>query len=293
MLTPNTKGALFMMGSMAAFTINDAFMKALGAGVPLSQAIVLRGLPTCVMMLALAVMLGALKLKLPPGQGRLILMRNVTEVLAAYFFLTAIFNMPFANAISILQVLPLTITLAGAVFLGEPVGWRRWTAILVGFCGVMLIVRPGMEGFTVYSLYVLAAVVCVTTRDILSRRLAPEVPSLTVALSNAVSVTVVFSVVALFQDWQPIDIKQGVLFLGASLTIIVAYFCAVSAVRVGELAVVAPFRYTALVWAMLLGVLIFGEPLETLTLIGACIVVVTGIYSFYREQALAKAKAPA
>jgi len=290
MITANMRGALFMMGSMAAFTLNDAFMKVVGAELPLSQAIVLRGIPTTVMLVALAYFAGALRKGVPRQDWRRIAWRSVTEIGAAYFFITAIFNMDFANALAILQVLPLTITLAGAVFLKEPVGWRRWGAILLGFVGVLMIVRPGFAGFTVYSLYVLAAVACVTARDILSRGLSKDVPSLTVALMNAISVTAAFAVYAFFEDWVPVQTDIALNLGAASVFIIAAYFCAVAAVRVGDLAVVAPFRYTALIWAMLLGVLAFGETLDGMTLAGAALIVATGMFSFYREQQLAKAQ---
>ncbi|KMW56168.1 putative membrane protein [Candidatus Rhodobacter oscarellae] len=286
-LAENSRGALFMMGSMAAFTLNDACMKGLSGELPLAQAIFMRGVPTVVMMLVLAWALGQLRFDFPARDRKLIAIRNLTEIGAAYFFLTAIFNMPIANATAILQVLPLSITLGGALFLGEQVGLRRWTAILVGFFGVLLIVRPGFDGFTIYSLYVLITVCLVTMRDLLSRKISAQVPTLFVALSNAVSVTVAFGLVTLFTEWQPVS-GGALLNLGAaSVLIIGAYFCAVSAMRVGQVAVIAPFRFTALLWALLLGVVAFGERPDAITLLGAGIVVAMGVYTFSRERALA------
>lgn len=280
----NTQGALLMMGSMAAFTLNDALMKAVGGALPLSQAIVLRGVPTVLMVAALAWALGAWRPSMSRRDARLMALRNVTEIGAAYLYLTAIFNMPLANAVAILQVLPLAVTLAGAVFLGEAVGPRRWAAIGVGLLGVLLIVRPGAEGFSVYSLFVLAMVGLVTARELLSRGLSDEVPSLMVAFSNAVAVTVAFALVSVFVEWQPVTLGQGAMLGAASVLLIGAYFCAVAAVRTGALSVVAPFRYSGMLWGLLLGVLAFGERPDALTLLGAGLVVATGLYMLHRER---------
>ena len=287
-MSPNARGALFMMGSMTAFTVNDALMKGLSGIVPLSQAVFLRGCLTTVLMLGLALSLGQLRLRMSRRDRLLIALRTVTEVATAYFFITALFNMPLANASAIMQALPLTVTLAGAVFLGQAVGWRRWAAIAVGFLGVMLIVRPGMAGFTIYSLYVLAAVILVTIRDILSRKISDDVPSLVIALKNAIWVTVAFGIASIGTEWAPITAATAGPIIGAAVTIIAAYFCAVAAMRHGDIAVVAPFRYTSLVVAMLLGVIVFAERPDGLTLLGAGIVVATGIYTFYRERANAR-----
>lgn len=282
--TGNTQGALLMMGSMAAFTVNDALMKAVGADLPLSQAVVLRGLPAVAMAAALAWATGAWRGRFSRRDARLIALRNVTEVGAAYFYLTAIFNMPFANAIAILQGLPLAVTMAGAVFLGERVGPRRWMAIAVGFGGVLLIVRPGVEGFSVYALYVLAAVALVTARELLSRGLSREVPSLMVAFSNAAAVTLAFGLVSVFDAWQPVAPGDALLLGAASVLLIGAYFFAVAAVRTGALSVVAPFRYSGMLWGLLLGVLVFGERPDGLTLCGAALVAAAGLYMLRREQ---------
>ena len=286
-LTDNTRGAALMMGSMAAFTLNDACMKAISGELPLAQAIFLRGIGTTVLMFFLARAVGGLKLSLPPGQWKLIALRSLSEIGAAYFFISALFNMPLANASAILQALPLSITLAGALFLGEAVGWRRFSAILIGFLGVLLIVRPGVAGFNAYSVYALLAVVMVTLRDLLARRLAFEVPTMTVALVNSLAVTLAFGLGTLSADWLPVSGRAALLLAAASVLIIGGYVFSVSAMRVGEIAVIAPFRYTSLLWALVLGLTVFGEWPGVLTLVGSAIVVATGVYTFYRERKIA------
>lgn len=287
-MTPNLRGALLMMGSMTLFTVNDAFLKSLSGALPLSQAVFLRGVATSLLMILLLRLYGVGLGGMSGRDRRLILIRNVTEIVTAACFLTALFNMPLANASAIMQALPLSVTLAGAVFLGQAVGWRRLTAILIGFAGVMLIVRPGMEGFTVYSLYVLAAVVFVTIRDVLSRLISPSVPSLLIGTSNAIAVTLAFGLASLFVDWAPVGLPELVALTGSTLSIIGAYVCAVATMRVGDIAVIAPFRYTSLVVAVILGLVVFSERPDALTLIGSAIVVGTGLYTLWREQKLAR-----
>ena len=147
---------------MACFTINDAFLKILSDSLPLFQVILLRGCVTSAFMIGLALWMGLHRIRVSRRDWWRIGVRTVAEAGAAWFFITALFHVDFANVAAIMQSLPLTITLAGALFLGDKVGWRRWAAILIGFAGVMLIVKPGGGGFTVYSVYVLASVACVT-----------------------------------------------------------------------------------------------------------------------------------
>jgi S-adenosylmethionine uptake transporter len=292
-LSDNTRGALLMMGSMAAFTVNDTFMKSLSGDLPLAQAIFLRGLATTALTLLLARALGQLRFRLPRRDAGLLALRTAGEIGAVYFFLTALFNMPLANATAILQALPLAVTLAGAVVFGERLGWRRLTAILVGFAGVLLIVRPGTAGFSIYSLYVLGAVACVTLRDLAVRRMSVALPSLTVAFVASAAVTATFGLVAAFQPWQPVSPGSAALLLCAALSIMTAYILSVATMRVGELAVVAPFRYTGLVVALILGYAVFGDFPEAITLAGAALVVATGAFTLWRERQIARTAARA
>ena len=203
--------------------------------------------------------------------------------MGAVLFLWALFNMPIANVSAILQVLPLTVSLAAAVFLGEALGWRRLTSILIGFGGVMLIVQPGGAGFTVHSLAAIGAVVAVTFRDLIVRRMSPEVPSLMVALVAALVVTTGAGIGSAFIEWQPME-RDDFTNLGWAITFLIfGYVCSVQAMRVGEIPFVAPFRYTSLLVAIAIGVFVFNESPDGLTLIGAAIVVATGLFTLYRE----------
>lgn len=288
LLTDNIKGALLMMGSMAAFTLNDTFFKTLSGEVPLFQGIFLRGCLVVVLMSVLAFATGDLRRPIPAGDRKVIALRTLGEMGATICFLTALFHMPLANVTAILQSLPLFITLVGALLFGEQVGWRRWGAIIIGLFGVLLIVRPGGEGFDRFSLLALAAVGFVVLRDLSTRRLSPGTPSLSVALVGAVAITLMGGMVSATSDWVPLEVYHYKAIAAASLFIIFGYTLSVMVMRIGEIAVVTPFRYTAMVWAILLGYLVFGDIPGPLTLIGSAIVVGMGIYTFYRERQLAR-----
>ncbi|GAA0312079.1 DMT family transporter [Rhodovulum strictum] len=283
------RGAALMMAGMAAFTFNDACMKAVSDSVPFFQAVFLRGCLTVALLLVLSRAMGGLRLRLPARDWRLIGFRTLAEIGAAYFFITALFHAPLANVTAIIQAIPLAVTMGGALFLGERVGWQRWLAILIGFAGVLLIVRPGTEGFTIHSVHALISVGFVAARDLVTRQLSRGVPSMSVAVSAAAGVALFGGIGAAAQGgWTPLPTVALAQLAGASVFIVGGYLFSVMAMRVGEVAVIAPFRYTALLWALALGILLFDERPSALTLAGAGIVVATGLFTFYRERRLAR-----
>ncbi len=285
-MSDNMRGAAFMAAAMMTFTINDSFTKTLSDVMPLWQLLFLRGLGVTLCLIGLARFMGQLRFDLTRRDWVIMWVRSAAEIGGAFFFITALFHMPLANVSAILQVLPLSVSLAGAVFLKEALGWRRLLAILVGFGGVMLIVRPGGADFTVYSLYALGAVACVTLRDLVVRRLSSDVPSLMVSVVAAVGVTLVSGLASVAVEWQPVSLPEAGRLMGATVFVIFGYIFSVAAMRVGEIGFVAPFRYTGLLTALVLGVLVFGEFPSGLTLLGAGIVVATGIFTLLRERRL-------
>lgn len=286
-LSDNMRGALLMMGSMAAFVFNDACMKVLLDDVPLFQAILLRGVATVVMMVLMSRWLGGLNFRMPRRDWGLVLLRSLSEIGATYFFINALFHMPIANVTAILQVLPLTVTLSSAMLFGDKLGWRRLLAIMVGFFGVMIIVRDGLTGLNTYALYALVAVGFVTVRDLCARRLSPGVSSVTIALIGAIAIVVFAAIGSIGSEWVAISGKSAGLLAGATLFIIGGYMFSVMTMRVGEVSFIAPFRYTSLLWALLLGFVVFGDWPDNLTMLGIGIVVAMGAFTFYRERKLA------
>ena len=279
-----------MMASMAAFTFNDAILKVMAGQIPLFQLLFLRGALTSVAVALICWRMDVFGAQIPRRDRWLIALRTTSEVAAAYFLLTALFNMPIADVTAILQALPLTIALAAALLFSEPLGWRRLTAILVGFVGVLLIVQPGGDGFSIYALYGLAAVACVTVRDLTTRRLSRGIPSMLVTLFTSMAVMTVFGLASLGAPWVPMSGREIALTVGSAFCVIGGYLFSVMVMRVGEISFVAPFRYTALIWALLLGWFVFGEWPAPLTMLGAAIVVGSGLFTLYREAKLARRK---
>jgi len=285
-LNNNIKGAALMTGCVSAYVINDAFMKLLFSEIPLFQALFLRSMITVPPVLIMAWISKITIRNLSNYNKRLVLLRVGAEVCTTIAFLTALKHMPLANVTAILQSLPLAITMAAALFLAEPVGWRRWSAILIGFIGVVIIVRPGVEGFNIYSLSALLAIIFITVRDISSRKLTSEVPTITVVLSTAIGSTLFSGIMMIGMEWQIISTLSWLLILGAAVAVLIATFLSVMAMRTGEIGFVSTFRYTAMLGAIGMGILMFGDWPDRLTLTGTLIIVITGIYSFYRERGL-------
>uniref|UniRef100_UPI004047AF86 DMT family transporter n=2 Tax=Yoonia sp. TaxID=2212373 RepID=UPI004047AF86 len=287
-ISDNLRGAAFMTGSMVAFTVNDTFLKGLSLDIPLAQTLFVRGVGTTLFLLMISYFMGQLRFDFSRKDWLLILIRAAAEIAAAYLFLTALFHMPIANVSAIMQVMPLSVALAAAVFFREPLGWRRVLAIAVGFGGVLLIVRPGTEGFNIYSAYVLAAVVCVTVRDLAARRLSRSVPSTMVAVIASAAVALSGGGLTAASDWVTLDQSAWLNTIGAMFMVVLGYLFSVTAMRIGEIGFVAPFRYASLIAALILGYLVFGDWPRNITLLGAFIVVATGMFTLYREQVAAK-----
>lgn len=288
-VSDNIRGAALMTGVAACFTIGDVCIKAAALDAPILQIVFLRGLYATGLLAAVAWWRGILAPKIGGRDRRLVVLRSLAELGAIVPFFIALANMPIANVVAILQAIPLAMTLAGALILGEPVGWRRLTAILIGFGGVLLIVRPGAADFNAYSLLVLVTVAMVSLRDLTVRRISRGVPAIFAAMVMAGVVTLGAGGAVLLEGWTPLSRTDAPLILIAGTLIVGGYLLSVLAMRWGELGFVTPFRYTALVWALLFGWLVFGEWPDTLTLIGAGIVVGTGLFTLWREGRMARA----
>lgn len=283
-MTPNAKGALFMAIAMAGFTCNDALVKSVTSAMNTGQILFVRGLMTTVLVVAIARWMGAL------GSWRVVLqpavaLRMAAEIIASLAYVSALGAMPLANTASILQALPLAVTLGAALFLNEKVGWRRWLAIIAGFAGVLIVIRPGPEGFSLAAVYVIASVVGAAARDLCTRRIDRAVPTLFISVITAVSITVTGAVMIVpMGGWQPVSGEAFVRLTAASVLLLVGYQTIVIAMRTGEISFIAPFRYTSLIWAIAIGFLFFGEVPDFWMTVGVMIIVASGLYTFSREN---------
>ncbi len=273
-----------MAVAMAAFTINDAITKTVTSEMNFGEVILLRGMVAIVLIAALAYHQRAIR-PLRTLMMKPVALRVAGEVGGTLSFLAAIANLPLANTAAIFQALPLAITLGAAVIFGEPVGWRRWLAIVAGFIGVLIIVRPGLEGFNQFSLLALVAVVFCAVRDLATKRIPVEIPSLFITLLTTITVTMAGALVLFpLGGWTPPSGRSLALLALAAVLLLIGYQCVIMALRVGDISAVAPFRYSALLWALLLGYLVFGDVPDALMVTGASIIVLSGLYAFYRER---------
>ena len=287
-MSENFRGALIMMVCMSAFVLNDAFVRLAGNSLPLAQILFIRGLITTIVLLTFAIYGGVFSSKVSKKDKWRIFFRSIAEALTSYFFLTAVMNMPFANVTAILQILPMTVTLAAAFVFKEKVGIIRITLILAGFLGVVLIISPSTDGFNLYAIYALIAVFLITTRDLITRKISSRVPTLLPTVSASIGV-LIFSVFLLINTpFQPLNTQNSLFILLAAFFIIFGYYTAVLVMRSGEISFISPFRYSAILFALILGLIFFDEKPDKTAFLGILIVMAAGIVLMMRNSAVQK-----
>lgn len=289
-LPNNIRGSLFMVISMAGFALNDSMTKLASAEMNAGQVMLIRGVFATLLIGLIAWQQGALRVP-SHALNPLVIARVVAEVFATGCFLIGLAHMPLANSSAILQVLPLVITLGAAIFLGEPIGWRRMLAITIGFIGVLIIVRPGFAGFNFFALFSLASVVLCAIRDLTTSRVPAAVPTVFVSFITTVFVMLGGAVMMVpLGGWTPPSTGSvGILALSAVM-VLVGYQFVILAMRSGDVSAVAPFRYSNLIWAIFLGFVIFGDVPDLPMIVGSIIVVGSGIYALLRERLVSRAK---
>lgn len=287
--TGNLRGILLMVGSMALFAVEDMFLKFAAASLPVGEIIFVSGLFAIPVFWALAHREGQ------PFFSRdllrpVILARNAGEVIGSLGYVAALAAVPLSTVSAVLQATPLAVTMGAALFMGEQVGWRRWSAILVGFAGVLLVVQPGGTGFRPEALFVLVTVAGIALRDLATRAVPDRISTHQISAWGVSSVAVLGAVMmAVTGDMRWPTAVESASLLGAVVFGTAGYWAVVAAMRVGEVSVVSPFRYTRLVFAMALGMLVFAERPGALTMIGAAIIIGSGLYAFARERARKRA----
>lgn len=285
----NLRGIISLTACQFLFLINDTQVKLAGDELPLGQILFMRGFFATILLAPIVFLTGAHR------QARLVLHRGMfwrtgTEMAAAYLFLGALFHMPIANANAIAQVVPLMITASAAIFLGERVGWRRWLAIMIGFIGVLVVIRPGLEGFNNWSLLTLASMAFVTIRDLITRTMPHGIPNLLVSIVTAIAVGLSGVIYGLLigEAWMWPSQHALLLTAGAGLFLLGGYLTSVDVMRHGDISVTAPFRYSVVLWAIIVGFVVWGEIPDAPMIIGTTIIIATGLYTFHRERRLAR-----
>ena len=284
----NLRGILFMILAMAGFAFEDLFIKMLSEEFPISEVIIILGFTGSIVFLLIALFQRA-PIFHKDLLNKHVIIRTICELLGAVFFVTAIALTPLSSASAILQITPLLVTIGAVIFFREKVGWRRWTAVFIGFMGVLLILRPGYGGFMPASIFALLGSIFLAARDLATRAMKVNLPSVTIALYAFIAFGISGILIIPFNS--PMiapSLNQMMYFIGASTFGVIAYYSLVISSRIGEMSVISPFRYSRIVFAMLLAIIVLGERPDSFTLIGASIIVASGLYTFIRESILKK-----
>ena len=284
----NLRPILLMVGSMAGFAIEDMLIKYLALEMPTGQFLMLIGGGGGLVFAVMAHQQGQLVLSADFLQP-IIIIRNLGEVIGTLGFVTAIVLTPLSSASAILQATPLAVTLGAALFLNEAVGWRRWSAIGIGFCGVVLVIRPGMDGFQPASLFAVQGVIGLAMRDVATRAAPAKISSLVLSAHGFAMLVPAGAVLLWISGGAVAPSPTGYGLLAAALIVgITSYYALTLSMRLGDVAVVTPFRYVRLVFALIIGVTLFEEDPDLWTLIGAAIIILSGLYTFFRERYLSR-----
>ena len=283
MISENTKGAFLISLAAACYVMSDIFMKFLSSEISIFQITFLRGLLVTFFLFSYCYISKA-SFFVREWKDRLVIaIRSILEVIMTYTFLAALFNMNVANANAILQLIPLVVLLGSFAFLQQSPKTHEWVAVLVGCLGAVIIIRPGALDFNFFTIHALIAVFCLAARDLLTVRLNKKIPSNIVAFSSALMLTLA----SFLLTKDPVyfgELRNSFFILYTAIFVSIGYIASVAAMRFGDVTFVSPFRYTALLWATAMGFIFFKEIPKFTTLLGGSIIILAGIYIFYKSK---------
>jgi drug/metabolite transporter (DMT)-like permease len=280
----NLRGSILMVLAMLGFALEDMFMKQMANALPTGQILAMLGFGGG-LIFAIVCWVQGQSLLARDVLHPMVLLRNFGEVFGTVGYVSAVILTPISSASAIFQATPLFVTLGAALFLQESVGWRRWVAIAVGFCGVLLIIRPGLDSFQPASLFAVQGVIFLGIRDLATRRIPRSISSMRLS-TYAFAVIVPTGLVLMAVMGDSFAVPSGTdswRIAGSIAAGVLGYYALVTATRLGDMSHIAPFRYSRLVFALIVGTTVFGERPDLATLIGAAIIVGSGTYAAIRE----------
>ena len=287
LLSPNIRGMVALTASSCIFTFSDTLMKLATGTWPVSQSLAFRGVAAIVISL-IAVHLSGQAAGLRALGNPLVLLRSFFEATVALMFILALSQMPIADLTAILMLSPAVITAGAALFYGEAVGWRRWSAIAAGFIGMLMVIQPGgtprPDTYNFAALLGLGSVIGVAARDLTTLRLKANVPSVVVMFATAVGGCLAGVVLAPAEAWQPFAVYPALALVVAAGLVTGANFLLIISSRGVDLSAVAPFRYSAVIFAIIVGIVVFGDTPDPLAFAGMGVIVASGIYLMHRER---------
>ena len=279
----NRRGMFALMGAMACFAINDMVLKLTAQRYPLGEVITVRGAIATLLVGAFLISLGHLS-ALRRVVSPIVIGRTMLDGIAMVLFTTALIHMPLAELSAINLVSPLIITAAAVVFFAEKVGWRRWIAVFVGFLGTLLIIRPTPGAFNAWALLGVATAFAGVARDLITRLLDPRIPSVMISFMAALASMLIGPIMGLFEQWRPMALFDvGMLAISATFVASGHFFVVVAFRGNVDVAAIAPFRYTLLIFAGVCGYLAFGEVPDRTAIFGSLLIVASGLYALHRE----------
>ena len=285
----NLYGIMLMQAAMLCFVTNDMLSKLASGSMGTGQLITIRGLAAITLLILILAWSGHYR-KIRQGLHPIVILRSLLEALSAILIMVALANIPLANASAILLSIPLAATAAAALFMKERVGIRRWSAIIVGFVGVLAIIRPGLDGFNIYSLFALGTVFCASARDLIARKIPIGTPLSVVSLSTMAVSTIAGGALAATEVWQPVAHSSLMLLAAAGLVLTLGHYAVVIAMQNGEISVVSTFRYISMPISLIYGYLFWRDVPDWLTWVGIALILASGLYTIFRERTLARAR---
>ena len=276
------KGICCMLGGALSLTVNDAMAKYLTQSYPVGQVMAVRGLSILILLITCLFLMDNLKaLKIRSWKGHFL--RAGTMTGSTFLFITGLSFLPIADAISIAFVAPILTTILGIVILKETVSWQRWTAIIIGFCGVIIIVQPTSDAFKIAALAPLGAAAFGAARDVVTRAISVSENSISILFSSMLMITIA-GFITYPLGWHAVKLDHVWIFIASSLLVGLAQYLMIEAFRLGEVAIISPFKYSSLLWAILIGLLIWNDLPSKYVVLGAIILIVSGIYLLRNES---------
>lgn len=283
-MVDNSRGILAMSAAVVVFIFNDALIKLAAENVPPIQAIGVRGL-FATLWCGLALLVTGAWRKIAWAAHPRVLFRSMLEAGSAITYLVALFHIPFAIANAVNLSTPLVLTVLAVLILKEDVRWRRWTAVIAGFAGVLLVIQPHPGDLNAWSWVALTGTVIGCFRDVFVRFLPVGIPTLVVSFSTALMVAIVSCGWSLVEGWQPVSGRDLGLIVASSLLLAMGYQFMVVALRSGgEFSVIGAFRYSSILWALAIGYVVWGEVPNALAMVGIAVIVASGLYILHRER---------
>ncbi len=287
----NIRGSIFMTLAMLAFTLEDFTLKKATEFIPLSQLLIICGILGSLFFISCS-RYAKEPIFYKDSFNKTLIIRSIFEIMGRIFYALAIAFMPITNAASILQATPLVVVLGAVIFLNEKVGWRRWTAILTGFIGVLMIIQPGTNGFTIFSIFAVLGMIGFAGRDLATRMSPIGMSNYQLGSFGFYMVIIAGIILSGFNYfflpektiWETISFDAWIFVIANAAAGVSAYFCLTIAMRVGDVSFVTPFRYVRVLFAMFFGVVILGEQPNAFVITGSVIVVLSGIYIIIRRN---------